>query len=65
MSLQDQSGVNQGKGQAGVNPERLQNVEMALEALRNVIRNNPGGWVPEPHCWAADALFPMYILCCI
>ncbi len=27
---------------AGVNQERLSNVEMALEALRNVIRNNPG-----------------------
>ena len=41
MALQDHKGQD-GKVNATVNPERMRNVEMALEALRNVIRNNPG-----------------------
>ena len=37
--------------EATANAQRLRNVEMGLEALRNVIRNNPGkSAVLSHHC---------------
>lgn len=42
MLQQKQSNKNSPEGQGSTQMSRLGQVEMALEALRNVIRNNPG-----------------------